>query len=127
MSLNDDTPSFPWFTTEFLKKITATKYSVPKDIFKIKSFSTSYAAAKGDNYLGTVFRVKVDVHFIDPDKCVTDYYVIKTNYGEVVSGSNAMSDEFQAYQIEIETYKVILPALEKLFEDVGEEVRFGPR
>uniref|UniRef100_A0A336MB58 CSON013154 protein n=2 Tax=Culicoides sonorensis TaxID=179676 RepID=A0A336MB58_CULSO len=118
---------FSWLTTEFLINITKTKHDLtPQDKVTIKSFETSYASAKGDNYLGTVFRLETKVMFHNHDN--TDYYIIKTTDGEVVSGSNAMADEFKAYQIEMEMYELILPALEKLWLELGNEnVKFGPR
>lgn len=126
---SEECPLFTWLTIEFLQGITKTKHAIAQDNFIVESFTTSFAAAKGDNYLGTVIRVKVNVLFTDNDekKHVTDYYIIKTTDGEVVSGSNAMADEFKAYQIEMETYEVILPAFENLWKEVGKDVQLGPR
>ncbi|XP_063709071.1 uncharacterized protein LOC134837618 [Culicoides brevitarsis] len=38
-----------------------------------------------------------------------------------------MTDELQAYQIEIETYESVIPELEKIWKNVGENVNLGPR
>lgn len=120
-------PSFSWLTAEFLCEITKTKHAIIYDAFIVESFQTSPAAAKGDNYLGTVFRLEVNVIFTKKKHQVVDYYIIKTTDGEVVSGSNAMAEEFQAYQIEMETYEIILPEFQKLWKSVGVDVQFGPR
>lgn len=124
--MSEDIPKFNWLNEDFFRKITTSKFDWNENEFKIESYETSFASSKGDSYLGTVLRSKVIV--LDKNgKVHTNYYIIKTSEGVAVGGSSEVADQFQAYPKEMEVYENVLPALEKVWKDVGVDINFGPK
>lgn len=122
---SEQKPQFDWLNEDFLKNVLQNHHKCSLKEIQIKSFDVSYAAAKGDNYLGTVMRVKVK--FCRGSNELISCYVIKTTDGDVVDGSSELANETNAYPKEMEMYEIILPSLEIMWHHVGEKAHFAPR
>lgn len=119
-----DVPTFDWLNKDFVSKIVQNQFSWKANEFEVFSFDVSHASAKGENYLGTLLRVKAVV--IKDMRNFEQYYVIKTAAGDGNSAED-LANAFGAYPKEMEMYQKILPAFHEIWKEVGYEIEFAPK
>ncbi|XP_059620938.1 uncharacterized protein LOC132264676 [Phlebotomus argentipes] len=91
--------------------------------FKVIRVGIAPATGKGENYASVMYRVKLQVE--NKEKHVVQRnYIVKALPDLGVSQD--MIKQFNVFPKEIEMYDNILPAFEKMYEDVGVKIRFGP-
>lgn len=115
---------FTWLNIDFLSKVVQNHFSWSEKEFCIDSFDVSRASGKGDNYLGTLLRIKVLI--AHDEKKLEKYYTVKTSAGDG-NFSEDIASQFGAYPKEKEMYSKILPAFEAIWKEVGIDVTFGPK
>uniref|UniRef100_A0A336MPH4 CSON004997 protein n=1 Tax=Culicoides sonorensis TaxID=179676 RepID=A0A336MPH4_CULSO len=120
------TQEFDWLNRSFLQKIVKNQFSCNENDFTIESFEVSRASGKGDNYLGTLLRVKVVIFQVKDKKTVEQFYIVKTSAGDG-NMSEEISSQLNAYPKEMEVYGKILPAFEAIWKEHGIEMTFGPK
>lgn len=115
---------FTWLNKAFLTKVVQNQFLWDVNEFHVESFDVSRASDKGDNYLGTLLRVKTVI--VKGGETLEEFYIVKTSAGDG-NMSEAISTLFGAYPKEKEVYGKILPAFEAIWKDVGIDVTFGPK
>lgn len=119
-----DVPTFDWLNKHFLAEIVQNEFQWSSNEFNVDSFDVTPASAKGENYLGTLLRVKV---YITKDKeSISRYYVIKTAAGDG-NCSEEVANQFGVYPKEMEMYETVLPAFTAIWKEAGFDVAFGPK
>lgn len=108
---------------KFFQKVIKNHLNYDIDTYNIRKIEINPATKSGDNYLSIMFRVSVTIEISGNEELLS--YIVKAlmyadQFKELVDG-------FSAFPKEIEMLSNILPAFEKIWKDVGEEVNFGPK
>lgn len=104
-----------WLKTDFFEKI-LNKTHNPLNVknLELKIVPT---AGNGENYCSNMFKAEL-TYEVGSEKH-EEYIVIKTEPNEMIAAMGLFPKE-------IEMYEQIIPAFERIFKEVGEDVRFGP-
>lgn len=108
-----------WLDKEYLRTV------LHKEIGNgvLREVSIHPANKKGENYSSIMLRVRIEVESYN--KLPKIYkLIVKLN---PVGLTHDIMIQFNVFPKEIEMYTNILPALEQLFKDIGEECQFSPR
>lgn len=93
--------------------------------YEIISIDLSPATNPGENFMAFLFRSKLEILIKASGDKKTLTYIVKCLLNIVYN--EQMVYGYEAFPKEKKIYKEILPAFEKLYEDVGEKVTFGPK
>ncbi|XP_037951736.1 uncharacterized protein LOC119682377 [Teleopsis dalmanni] len=89
----------------------------------IGSFKVASAVPPGENYATIILRISIEV-VLEDDKTVNKSFIMKTLRKSELIKQQVGNVEFF---VESEMYKNILPEFEKLYADIGLQVKFGIR
>lgn len=92
------------------------------DLFKVVHFNVGTLNEKGENYVSSLFRVKVTLEKLSG--LAQRSFIVKASLQSSLPPE--IEELFNVFPKEIEMYTAILPAFVSLFRDIGETVRFGP-
>lgn len=108
-----------WMNKTLFKDVVSQGYSNGR----IVGFSVKPASGNGENYASVLFRISMR---IEHDKGLAQRsFMAKVNHE---SGFGVqMAKMLQLFPKEITMYKELLPAFEKYFEAIGENLRIGPK
>lgn len=113
-----------WLDEKIFVKVIQNHLSLTKDDFKILSIVSKPATKPGDNYMSVLVRSKIEVEKENGEKLSLSYIVkclLSTVYNQL------MVEGYAAFPKEKKMYSELLPAFEKLYDDVGISVTFGPK
>ncbi|GAB0088769.1 hypothetical protein DMENIID0001_032330 [Sergentomyia squamirostris] len=93
------------------------------EYFKIIRVGIAPATGKGENYASIMYRVKLQIE--NKEKHVLQKTFIVKALPDLGVHQD-MIKQFNVFPKEIEMYDTLIPAFEKMYEDVGVKIRFGP-
>lgn len=112
-----------YLNKNFFQKVIKNHLNHNANSYKIKKIEINPATKSGDNYLSIMFRVSVTIE-VNEEEQILSYIVKALMYADQFK---ELVDGFSAFPKEIEVLSELLPAFEKIWEDAGEEVSFGPK
>ncbi|XP_075148827.1 uncharacterized protein LOC142222531 [Haematobia irritans] len=90
---------------------------------EIKEFNVKPGSAAGENYATVMLRVDIVVELIDGSTEPITFMMKTCHDSDVI---REMMKTHNMFDIEKSMYEQIVPAFEKLYDDVGVHVNFGP-
>lgn len=105
-----------WLNNDFFERALNKKYKTKN--LKITELTKIPISGNGESYCSNMF--KIELKFVLNGKALKKNVVVKTE------PENELIEKMQLFPKEKEMYEIILPAFEKIFKDVGENVQFGP-
>lgn len=123
LELTTPAPSAPvmpeWLNKEFFKDILEENYQAT-EILDVVVAATGGA---GENYASLMFKTEVKYKVNDVEKI--EYFIVKSMHtNEAESQMLAM---FGIFPKEMEMYGKVIPILENIFKEAGEEIQFGAK
>lgn len=109
-----------WMNSDFFEDIF--KKDLQGKCYKIESCSCSKVVGAGDNYASTLYRAQVRVKVADCDEILEESFIVKS-----MAGTLQMFRDYGMFEIEVETYKTVIPVFEAMWKDIGSPVEFGPK
>lgn len=109
-----------WLNKFFFSDILRKDY----ESFKVVNYKIEPAIGKGENYVAVMYRVKMAVEN-NVNGLETRSLIVKVDQEQGPSAE--LMKEFNVFPKEIEMYNEIIPAFEKMYKAVGEDVQFGPK
>ncbi|XP_065086874.1 uncharacterized protein LOC135708697 [Ochlerotatus camptorhynchus] len=109
-----------WLNETFFEDIFVEKQRLDRGKFKVKINSTSLTGGAGENYTSTLYRANVDA-VCDDGSIKSLIVIIKT----MITAPEMKT--FSVFTREKHFYEETLPAMERMWAEAGETVRFGPR
>lgn len=108
---------------DFINETVANKLDIPKSNFKVISVLMTPATKSNENYLGLVYRTKIEVQLLETNEVKVLDLILK------IAQEAAMSlSELNVYHREKIMYENVLTKFENIwFDKIGEKVRFGPK
>ena len=122
-NLPDFKKLYPYICEEFLENILIDFHDDP--LISVDSFTVEAALGKGENYTSQMLRVFVNYRDKANDKKLVQL-VIKAAI-VLNQQANAIIQELDLFKKEIYIYSVLIPAVEKLFKSMGENIEFSPK
>jgi hypothetical protein len=114
-----------WLNKEIFTKVV--QNDLKFDDFKILSISTIPATKPGDNYLSILLRTKVEIELSNGEMKKLSY-VVKCFLSSVFDEDRQkLVRELEVFSKEKKMYAKFLPAFEKLYNDIGIDIKFGPK
>ncbi|XP_062712848.1 uncharacterized protein LOC109422701 [Aedes albopictus] len=123
-----------WRNADFFQDVVSSNLQLPVEDFAILDVSVANATEKTAGYMSLMHRVTLHVQ-VRGDESTSSAtgdsqlkqlsFIVKEKSEKAFGGE--MVDMMRAFPKEVEVYATMLPAFEKLWEDVGDEVKFGPR
>jgi hypothetical protein len=112
----------PWLNYEFLADILSQEKN--RKIY-VTDMDVKAAVAKGDNYLGTLYRIRVEfIESKDGNEVNTYGLVIKTSPpGEILQ---KLLHDLKGFEKELQMYKITLPAMSLKMMDMCTNGNFHP-
>uniref|UniRef100_A0A1L8DYN9 Putative ecdysteroid kinase n=1 Tax=Nyssomyia neivai TaxID=330878 RepID=A0A1L8DYN9_9DIPT len=92
--------------------------------FRVIRVSIAPATGKGENYASVMYRVKLQLENKEKN-IVQKSFIVKTIPDLGIH--QEMLKQFNVFPKEIEMYSNIIPAFEKMYENAGVKITFGPR
>lgn len=109
-----------WLNKALFKGIVGEQYTY----WKIVGFGVKGASGKGENFSSVLYRVNIKVEN-DTDGFAQHCFMVKVNHESGVGIQVAKM--LQVFPKEIRMYKELLPAFEKCFADIGDQLQMGPK
>lgn len=117
---SSEEPKYDWLSDAFLQTIV--RNQLQQSDFVIKSYDITSATEKGENFLGTVFRAKVEIEHAQEQRSLN--FIIKAQAGDDM---DEVAQAFQAYKREVEMYTTVLPAMQMILQNAGIDIVLGPK
>ncbi|KAL7728377.1 hypothetical protein ACLKA6_007468 [Drosophila palustris] len=95
-----------------------------KGFSKIKSFKANAGLAAGENYATIMLRVNIEVELED-GKDKSESFMLKLPHQSEMFRQMIERNNF--FELERNVYETIVPEMEKMYRDVGVEVKFGAK
>lgn len=118
----EDIPSYQipdWMNEQLFRDCLKSEYP-SKDII-VNIISIKPAVAAGENYASIIYRAKVEIYHDNEQKI--HGFILKC----VLPFAEESYKEMNFFDKEIEIYGKFLPAFEKLYKEIGEDVQLGPK
>lgn len=113
-----------WLNEVIFKQVIKNHLHLNADDYKICSIDTQPATKPGDNYMSIMLRSKLEIETNDGVKKSLSYItkcLLSTVFNE------QMVRGYAAFPKETKMYSQLIPAFEKLYENVGVSVQFAPK
>lgn len=114
-------PKLPaWLNEQFFEEIFVSQHRLAPGKFKVKINSVTPTGGAGENYTSSLYRADVDA--------ICDYG--STSSLKVIIKAIITRPEMKSFSVfarEKHVYEQTLPAMEQLWAEAGETIRFGPR
>lgn len=107
-----------WLNTQLFYDCLKPDY--PSSDFSIKISSIKPAVGAGENYLSSLYRVKVEVHDGNSKKIVG--FIIKC-----VTDNEKIKHGFDMFDKELLMYSQVLTGIQNEYKEIGEDIQFGPK
>lgn len=114
-----------WLNAKFFSNVIKNHLNITPDDYEIISIETKPATKPGENFMSFLFVSKLEIMINGADKMNLSY-IVKCMLKRNVYNEGLIS-AYDAFPKEKKNYIEILPAFEKLYEDVGIDVKFGPK
>lgn len=94
---------------------------------EIKTFKVENAVDSGENFCSDINRISVNLVLHDEfeNRISSQNFIIKSSIS--VGEFDKLNEEVLYFPKEIQIYKIILPAAEKLLRSIGDQTSFAPR
>lgn len=122
MATTDDLQSiYPWISVELFQRILAKEF--PTHTVKVEAFTISAAVPEGENFGSQMIRAVVQYQLDNNPK---EYrFVIKAlDYKERIK---ILSEEMQVFQREIYNYNRVIPAVENMLAEIGDDTKMAAK
>ncbi|XP_068155225.1 uncharacterized protein [Drosophila tropicalis] len=106
-----------WLKAEIFTELLETNVA---EYLKTKSFKVNAGTTAGENYQTLMLRIEIEVELKDGSIKPISYMIKLPHQRELFQRSNI-------FDTECNIYENIIPELEKLYHDVGVDIKFGPR
>lgn len=111
----------PWMNNDYFKAILS-KYE-GHDNFQLREFIVSSGTNKGENFAGSIFRVKLN-YLLKGEPTETTFILKARSASSAVS---EMLDEMGTFEGETHLYANVLPECESLLPNFKLAPRYGPQ
>ncbi|TDG48821.1 hypothetical protein AWZ03_004724 [Drosophila navojoa] len=111
-----------WLNDHFFREILAEHFKIPE--LKVVDVNFLPACAKGDHCLSAMFRAVVEYETTKNNNASRISLIIKT-MPEQEGPAKELLDESHIFKTEIEVYTKVLPKLEEILREVGDDTTFG--
>lgn len=121
LSENEILSSYPWLTNDLFNRIVQKDH--PQAKIKINGFSTKLALSLGENYASTMIRATVH-SMVDGEK-IEKYFIIKAAHHK--QEVRQTLTELRMFEKEITMYRDIIPRVEQLLKDIGDQCQLAAK
>lgn len=111
-----------WLNPEFFEEIYRHRNEFEDKDFVITVLKCEGVVGIGENFVSTLYRVKVSVKVKEIKKAFEESFIVKH-----VNSDVKMLKEHGMFAIECEAYEVAVPAFELMWKKVKSPVQLGPR
>lgn len=113
---------FEWINKDYLTKVLESHEAVTVNI---SEHEVKHATAKGEGYLGAMFRATVKYSIGTDKNQKTISLIIKAQLED--SSVSEIAEEFNIFERESQAYKCIIKDCMKILKETGDDTVFAPR
>lgn len=110
--------TYPWINNDLIKS--AMEKATSRSDVNVKNFSLESALPVGENFSSQMLRCKITYDEDCEMRLILKIGMINSELSEII-------DEIDAFGTESTVFTEIMPKVQKMLEDVGEEISFSAK
>lgn len=122
MSHNEILSNYSWLTKDLFKRIIRKDYPDAKNI-DIENFTAKAALGPGENYASVMIRVIV--HYVIDEAKLEKSFIVKA--GHIKPEFKSRMIAMRLFEREILMFRDIIPKVERLLTDIGENSKLAAK